>query len=111
MADKKDSDKNQEESGTLGGRHHSENDSASAKSRTTSGRSAKKIAMTLKKPVLNNEERDGEDEGRSSGPVGLDVGTSHIVAAQNKRNFVHSIQDLNAFFTVPNAKFAKNILS
>ena len=45
------------------------------------------------------------------GPVGIDIGTSHIVVAQNKNNYVETIQELNAFFTVPNAKFAKDILN
>lgn len=111
MADAKNYDNSQEESSTLGGLHPPENGSASAESRTKAGRSPNKKIAALKKPVVNTKKRAGEYVERSSGPVGLDVGTSHIVAAQNNRNYVNSIQDLNAFFTVPNAKFAKNILS
>ncbi|MBF0226365.1 MAG: hypothetical protein HQK76_13000 [Desulfobacterales bacterium] len=44
------------------------------------------------------------------GPVGLDVGTSHVVVAQNERNHVDTIKQLNAFFTIPKSKFAKSIL-
>ena len=51
-----------------------------------------------------------ENVERSKGPVGLDIGTSHIVVGQSKHNYVETIQELNAFFTVPNAKFAENIL-
>ncbi len=111
MADAKDYDNSQEESSTLGGLHPPANSSASAESRTKAGRSPNKKIAALKKPVVNTKKGAGEDVERSSGPVGLDVGTSHIVAAQNNRNYVNSVQDLNAFFTVPNAKFAKNILS
>lgn len=64
-----------------------------------------------KKPVVSAEKGTGDGRDRPMGPVGLDIGTSHIVAAQNKHNYVYSVQDLNAFFTVPNAKFAKSILS
>lgn len=107
----KDYDNSQEESSTQGELHPPEKSSVSAESKTKVGRSPNKKVATLKKPVINTKKRAGEDVVRSSGPVGLDVGTSHIVAAQNNRNYVNSIQDLNAFFTVPNAKFAKNILS
>jgi len=57
------------------------------------------------------EKVSGEDAESPKGPVGLDIGTSHIVVAQNKRNYVETIEELNAFFTVPNAKFAKDILN
>ena len=70
-----------------------------------------KTAETSAKPVVSMEKGTGDDGERPTGPVGLDIGTSHIVVAQNKRNYVYSVQDLNAFFTVPNAKFAKDILS
>ena len=102
MADAKDYENSQEESTTLGGLHNPEKDFASAESRTKAGRSHKKTVATLKKPVVNTEKGADEEVERSSGPVGLDVGTSHIVAAQSNLNYVHSIQDLNAFFTVPN---------
>jgi len=76
-----------------------------------SGKSREKTAVKLKNPVENTNKRVGEGVERSYGPVGLDIGTSHIVAAQNNRNYLSATQDLNAFFTVPNAKFAKEILS
>ena len=65
---------------------------------------------TSKKSVISTEKLNGEDAEEPTGPVGLDIGTSHIVAAQNKENHVHAVQNLNAFFTVPYAKFAKDIL-
>ena len=111
MDDAKDSDNIQEESSTLGGLHPPGKSSVSTESRIEAGRLPNKKVATLNKPVVNTKKITGEDVERTSGPVGLDVGTSHIVAAQNNRNYVNSIQDLNAFFTVPNAKFAKKILS
>jgi hypothetical protein len=67
-------------------------------------------ASALQKPMVTKEKVIGEDVESPKGPVGLDIGTSHIVAAQNKRNYIETIQELNAFFTVPNPKFAKDIL-
>jgi hypothetical protein len=99
MADKKEYENLKEESKKSG-----ENKELSSKPR-------EKTVTKLKKPVVNNEKGSDENVERSSGPVGLDIGTSHIVAAQNNRNYVSAYQDLNAFFTVPNAKFAKEILS
>ena len=111
MADKKDYDNAQEELSTLGGLDPQAKASTSAASGTEAGRQPKKAVATLKKPLVSTEKGAGEEVERPTGPVGLDVGTSHIVAAQNKLNYVYSVQDLNAFFTVPNAKFAKEILS
>ncbi|CAM2057482.1 hypothetical protein DSUL_150108 [Desulfovibrionales bacterium] len=38
---------------------------------------------------------------RPDGPVGLDIGTSHIVTARNRQHHVHFFNQLNAFFTIP----------
>lgn len=65
---------------------------------------------TMQKPVVSVEKVIGEAAERPEGPVGLDIGTSHIVVAQNRDNRIITVQDLNAFFTVPNAKFALDIL-
>ena len=64
----------------------------------------------LKKSVVSTEKSVGENAEQPTGPVGLDIGTSHIVVAQNKKNHVQAVQNLNAFFTVPYSKFAKDIL-
>ncbi len=62
------------------------------------------------KPV-KAKERDASDRAESpDGPVGLDIGTTNIVISQNKRNYIDSKKELNAFFTIPKSKFAKNIL-
>lgn len=46
----------------------------------------------------------------ATGPVGLDVGTSNIVMAHNKGNRISISKQLNAFFTIPQSKFTRQIL-
>jgi hypothetical protein len=110
MADEKDHNNSQEEKRASEGNNASGKGSASEQSMASSNQSIKKT-VTLKKPDYNTQKGNDGDVEKSSGPVGLDIGTSHIVAAQDIHNHVYSTQDLNAFFTVPNAKFAKDILS
>ncbi len=62
------------------------------------------------KSVVSREKEIGEDAERPAGPVGLDIGTSHIVMAQNKGKNIHTVKQLNAFFTIPYSKFTKKIL-
>ena len=62
------------------------------------------------KTVVSREKVIGEDAERPKGPVGLDIGTSHIVMAQNKGKNIHTVKQLNAFFTIPYSKFTKKIL-
>ena len=111
MADGNEYTNSQEQLSTLGGVNPSKNASAHAESGAQADKRIEKAAEASKKLVVSKEKENGDDMERPVGPVGLDVGTSHIVAALNKHNYVYSVQDLNAFFTVPNAKFAKNILS
>jgi hypothetical protein len=63
------------------------------------------------KPVIAKEREIGEDAESPRGPVGLDIGTSHVVAAQEKGTHIHAVKQLNAFFTVPKSKFSKTILN
>lgn len=70
-----------------------------------------RAAAASQKPMVPKEKAIGEDAESPKGPVGLDIGTSHVVVAQNKRNYIETIQELNAFFTVKSAKFAKDILN
>jgi len=111
MNDKKGYENVQDELSTLGGVNPSKNASARKASGAQVEKRIETAAEASKKLVVSKEKGNGDGADRPSGPVGLDVGTSHIVAAQNRHNYVYSVQDLNAFFTVPNAKFAKNILS
>lgn len=63
------------------------------------------------KPVIGSQAAGGPDGAeRPAGPVGLDIGTSHIVTAQNRRDHLHMADQLNAFFTVPVSKFSRKIL-
>lgn len=62
------------------------------------------------KVVVSREKVIGEEAERPKGPVGLDIGTSHIVMAQNKGKNIHTVKQLNAFFTIPYSKFTKKIL-
>ena len=112
MAEEKDYDGLQEGLSTLGGFNPPTNTASQSEMKAQAEKKSEKAAEASKKPILSSEKGIGDDaEKAMGGPVGLDVGTSHIVAAQNNRNYVYSSQDLNAFFTVPNAKFAKEILS
>jgi len=52
----------------------------------------------------------GETTEGTSCPIGLDVGTSNIVMAQKRGNKIHVAKQLNAFFAIPQSKFAKQIL-
>ncbi|MBW2062386.1 MAG: hypothetical protein JRI95_12630 [Deltaproteobacteria bacterium] len=69
-----------------------------------------RAAGASEKSVGTREKLTGEHAEISEGPVGLDIGTSHIVAAQKKFNYIETIQELNAFFTVSNTKFARDFL-
>ncbi|KJU82968.1 magnetosome protein Mad28-1 [Candidatus Magnetobacterium bavaricum] len=51
------------------------------------------------------------DTESPKGPVGLDLGTSNIVMAQNKGGDLHIAKQLNAFFPVVQSKFTKKILT
>lgn len=62
------------------------------------------------KAVVSREKEIGEEAEKPSGPIGLDIGTSHIVMSQNKGRNIHTVKQLNAFFTVPSSKFTKKIL-
>jgi hypothetical protein len=47
----------------------------------------------------------------TTGPVGLDIGTSHVVSAFKRGDSVRSFKQLNAFFTIPASNFTKDILA
>lgn len=70
-----------------------------------------KAEKVSQKPVVDTEKEAGSPAIKTAGPVGLDVGTSHIIVAQNERNHIKTVKQLNAFFTIPRSKFAKSILA
>ncbi len=87
--------------------------SASA-SRTTGKTTDKKIDAAINashKNIVSKKKESGIDAESPEGPVGLDVGTSNIVMAQNSGNKIHMVKQLNAFFTIPKSKFTKKILT
>jgi hypothetical protein len=94
-----------------------EGDSAVADTSTVSGdagmndQQMKKAIEATHKPVVASEKEKGEKASRPMGPVGLDIGTSHIVSAQNRAEHIDVVKQLNAFFTVPKSKFAEDILT
>jgi len=70
-----------------------------------------KLVEASQQSVVAAKNTMGEAAGRMEGPLGLDIGTSHIVVAQNKGRDVGTTKELNAFFTLPTGKFAKQILN
>ncbi len=66
--------------------------------------------QALKKEVRSKDREEGELAETPSGPVGLDIGTSHVIVAQNERRYIRTTNQLNAFFTIPHSKFARDIL-
>ena len=70
-----------------------------------------KAVEASQKSVVTREKPIGEGAETLEGPVGLDIGTSHIIVAQNKRRDIHLTRELNAFFTVPVGKFSRQILN
>ncbi len=70
-----------------------------------------KAAEASQKPVIAEEKEIGSSAEPASGPVGLDIGSSNIIVAQSRRDRIHLVKQLNAFFTVPKSKFAERILA
>ncbi|MBF0538299.1 MAG: hypothetical protein HQL03_08625 [Nitrospirae bacterium] len=62
------------------------------------------VAPDLSRPASTEAENP-------RGPVGLDLGTSNIVMAQNKGGDLHIAKQLNAFFPVVQSRFTKKILT
>lgn len=57
------------------------------------------------------DRRERNDMEAPSGPIGIDIGTTNIVIAQNNSKSVKTFRQLNAFYTVPYAKMIKKTLS
>jgi hypothetical protein len=70
----------------------------------------KEAVAASQKPTVSEEKESGEEADSPKGPVGLDIGTSHIIAAENRVNRIHTVKQLNAFFTMPRSKFARIVL-
>ncbi|MBF0541029.1 MAG: hypothetical protein HQK91_06230 [Nitrospirae bacterium] len=60
----------------------------------------------------NAEQAEGKKiPNVTTGPVGLDIGTSHVVSAFKKGESLKTFKQLNAFFTIPASNFTKDILA
>ena len=76
-----------------------------------SGRIDLDIAVeAAQKPVVASDRETREKAERPDGPVGIDIGTAHIAVALNRRDHIHLVKQVNAFFTVPQTKFTRRIL-
>lgn len=60
--------------------------------------------------VVSRGKELGEEAEKPTGPIGLDIGTSHIVMSQNKGKNIYTVKQLNAFFIVPCSEFTNKIL-
>jgi len=63
------------------------------------------------KPVVSTSREIGQEAESPSGPVGIDIGTSTIVAGQSKDKDIRLVRQSNVFFTVPRSRFTKRILT
>jgi len=84
-------------------------DQGAAPATQSVGQSIDHAVAVADKPVVERQMTTDAPE-RPAGPVGLDIGTSHVVAAQNKGSKVQTSSQLNAFFTIPVSKFSRRIL-
>lgn len=76
----------------------------------SSGDQGERSAGVSQTGVVGGQGTSGDETETATGPVGLDIGTSHIVLARSKGTHVETVQEANAFFTVPKSKFARDIL-
>ncbi|MBF0541030.1 MAG: hypothetical protein HQK91_06235 [Nitrospirae bacterium] len=67
--------------------------------------------MTSDKPLISDEMGITKSIEATIGPVGLDIGTSHIVLAVDNGNHIKTTKQLNAFFTVPATNITKKTLT
>jgi len=110
MAEKKDLESLQKGVNALSDKELEGDTSVNSTSDERAEERIEKAVETSQKSVVARKKPIGEDAERPKGPVGLDIGTTHIIVAQNKPREIYSIRELNAFFTLPKVKFAKQIL-
>jgi hypothetical protein len=111
MADERDLESLREKVDALRGQSFSKDSPGSSPARKIQGDQGERSPAGSEGRVVTRERTFGEGAETPTGPVGLDIGSSHIVLAQNKHSYIETVQELNAFFTVPNAKFARDILT
>jgi hypothetical protein len=64
----------------------------------------------LWKVAQEAEERIDDLVKAGANPMGLDVGTSKVVAARKKGKEIEAVSQLNAFIAVPYSRFTETIL-
>ena len=111
MADSTDLDSLKDKVNALGGQSSAGGSMGSTGMGKSPANETKKSPMGPGGGMATPKEKVGQGPSSLDGPVGLDVGTSHIVMAHQNGNGVETVHELNAFFTVPNAKFSKDILT
>lgn len=67
-------------------------------------------ALAPERPAAEAGSGSPERGERPAGPVGLDIGTSNVVVAQQRNGVAHFTSQLNAYFTIPASKFSRRIL-
>lgn len=80
------------------------------KSKKENAENLDKVIKVSKKKVISQEKEVGEPATQPRGPIGLDIGTSHLVMAQSEGKKILTTKQLNAFFTIPFSKFTQSIL-
>ncbi len=86
-------------------------DSVSGKTSKTTDKNIDAAIGTSQKPVVSTKKESAKGAESPDGPVGLDIGTSNIIMALNRGDNIHTVKQLNAFFTIPQSKFTKKILT
>jgi hypothetical protein len=61
-------------------------------------------------PLRMSAKKTQEEESLVQGPIGLDIGTTHIVLAEKKGSMIKTSLLPNAFFTVPYSSLTKQAL-
>lgn len=72
-------------------------------------------AVETPREIINREPaqecRQESSETALSGPLGIDIGTTHITVAQNNYKSIKTFRQLNAFFTLPATKIVRKALT
>jgi actin-like ATPase involved in cell morphogenesis len=61
-------------------------------------------------PAVEERYTDDASIGNANGPIGLDIGTTSIIAAQLNGKSIKTARELNAFYPVPDSKIIKRTL-
>ena len=79
-------------------------------SRKRQSRHAEEIDESTNREEHTDENKKAEEAGNLGGPIGVDIGTTNIVVAQNNGKNIRTVKQLNAFFAIPYSKIIKKSL-